>query len=117
MSAESELYAALSAHAPLSALVSTRIYPNALPEGCAYPAVTYTRTATEPVVTIDGISHGAFCTFDVSGWGDSPDEAIAVGEAIAGALQAAGEAPNGRQSGYDEALGLDGVVVSVTLFV
>jgi len=41
MSAESELYAALSGHAALTALVSTRIYPDAIPEDQPLPAVVY----------------------------------------------------------------------------
>ena len=41
MSAESDLYSALTANAGVTALVSTRIYPNRVPLGTVYPAIGY----------------------------------------------------------------------------
>lgn len=40
-SAEEDLYAALTANAGVTTLVSTRIYPNRVPLGTAYPAIGY----------------------------------------------------------------------------
>jgi hypothetical protein len=48
MSAETELYAALSGAAGITALVGSRIYPDAIPEEVALPALVFSRQATEP---------------------------------------------------------------------
>ena len=47
MSAETALYAVLAAYAPLTALVSTRIYPDAIPEDKPLPAVVYSHMAQD----------------------------------------------------------------------
>ena len=41
MSAETDLYSALTAAGGVTALVSTRIYPNRVPLGTTYPAIGY----------------------------------------------------------------------------
>lgn len=41
MSSETDLYAALTGNAGVTALVSTRIYPNRVPLGTVYPAIGY----------------------------------------------------------------------------
>ena len=41
MSAESDLYAALTGDSGVTTLVSTRIYPNRVPLGTVYPAIGY----------------------------------------------------------------------------
>jgi hypothetical protein len=48
MSVETLLVAALDAHAPLSALVGTRIYAALLPQSVAWPAITYSVIDSEP---------------------------------------------------------------------
>ena len=117
MSAESTLYAALSGHAPLTAIVGARIYPNAMPEEGAYPAVVYTRAGTEPVTTIDGARHAEFTRMQISTWANTRTAADAAGDAIEGALLAARELPEGRQGVFDAEIGLYATLIDVTLFV
>ncbi len=52
MSAETEIYTALSAAAPVTALIGTRLYPDFLTQEITLPAVVYQRAGTEPVLTI-----------------------------------------------------------------
>jgi hypothetical protein len=54
MSAETDLYAVLSGAAGVTALVSTRIYPDVVPEEATLPAIAYQRTSTEYSTTIHG---------------------------------------------------------------
>ena len=52
MSAEANLYSALTARAALTALVGNRIFPDVIPEDCALPAIVYQRASTSPVTTV-----------------------------------------------------------------
>lgn len=54
MSFESNLYSALSGEATITALVSTRIYPNKLSVGVTFPAVVYDVTSDVPITDMDG---------------------------------------------------------------
>lgn len=66
MSAETELNAALSGYAPLTAVVAARIYPDFLAQEIVLPAVVFQREETEYVTTIhDGVVHGAKVHLDV----------------------------------------------------
>lgn len=119
MSAEDNLFAALSAHAGLTAIVgagsAARIYPDALPEGCDYPAVVFSRSGTEPIATIDGTVHGAFVTVSVSCWGASRAEADSAADAAESALYAAGELPTARVGAFDPEVGLFATSMEVTM--
>lgn len=117
MSAESNLYAVLGGHAPLTALVAGRIYPDAMPEDTAYPAVVYGRQSTEPVVTISGDKHGEFAVMQISAWAKTRTAADAVGDAVESALLTAREVPTGRQGGFDAETGLFATLIDVTLFI
>ena len=116
MSAETDLYTMLSTGPALASLVGSRIYPDALPEKCAYPAVIFSRAGTEPVNTIHSTSAGAFVSFSISGWARSRAEADAVADAIEEALNTAGEVITGRLGGYDEELELQGCIIDTTVF-
>jgi hypothetical protein len=50
------IYGILSATAAVTALVSTRIYPNNVPQNVIMPYISYTIVSTEPTVTKDVIS-------------------------------------------------------------
>lgn len=56
MSIESSLYARLTAHAGVSALVGTRIYPLLMPQTPVLPAITYQRISAEHIASIGGHS-------------------------------------------------------------
>jgi hypothetical protein len=52
MSAETELYDALTEAAPVAALVGARVYPDLVPQEQVLPAIGYARLTTEPITTI-----------------------------------------------------------------
>ena len=54
MSAETQLYTLLTGAAGVTALVSTRIYPDLVPEDKDPPYIGYERVSTEPVTTLEG---------------------------------------------------------------
>lgn len=106
MSAESDLYASLSAHAPLVAIVSDRIWPDVIPEGATLPAVVYARVSTEPVVSVSGRYFGDDASMLVQCWANDRDSADACADAVSAALRSAGHSYTGRSGGYDSETGL-----------
>ncbi len=116
MSAESELYAALSGHAPLTALVSTRIYPDAIPEDKALPAVVFSRAGTDPVFTVHGLAVAETVRFQIAAWGATRTAAQTAADAVQGALNAAKFPPVNRSSAFDGELGLYADVVETDWF-
>lgn len=55
MTHEESLYAALTGSAGVTALVASRIYPDAVPQDINLPAVAFTRTSTEYLPTIHNL--------------------------------------------------------------
>lgn len=117
MSAETLLRDVLAASAELAAVVGTRVYPDAMPEESPYPAVVYTRTGTEPIVTIDGTVHGAFVQLQVAAWATTRTAADDAADAVEIALQSGGDIPTARQGGFDPDTGLFAASMSVTLVI
>lgn len=115
MSAETELYTVLSTHAPLTALVSTRIYPDAFPENCARPAVAFSRTATNLIRSISGTVFGRESTLQIYCWGDTRGSADAVADAVEAAVIAAGYEYANRTAGYDEEVGAFAATIEVVI--
>ncbi len=113
MSAETELYAALSVPS-VAAFVGNRIYPDFLPEGCTFPAVVYARAATNPVVSIGSVHYGDFVDLTVTLWGKPPRSALdSAADAIEPALRLAGHNITGRESGADPETGLIATTINV----
>lgn len=112
MSAETDLYAALSGRAGLTALVSLRIYPDAIPEGDALPAVVYQRASTDPVTTIGGSTMAESVRFEISAWADTRASAEAVADQVSSAVSGSGNPFTDRTSGFDGECGLYAVTVS-----
>lgn len=106
MSAETDLYAALSAHPDLAALVGGRIYPDAMPEGEALPAVVYQRSSTAPVTTISSVTVAEEVLFAISAWAETRESAEAVANYVAEAIAAAGDPYTDRTGGFDPECGL-----------
>ena len=89
MNTDESLYARLSTYAPLTALVSTRIYPMSLPQTPTLPAITYYRinAPTEHIMgeTASSIERAGY---RIQCWGTSYTSARAVAAEVIGALDA-----------------------------
>lgn len=116
MSAETEIFTALSGAAGVTALVAQRIYPDVLPEKTTYPAVVFARVRTEPTYGISGAYFGADVGVQVGCWGTTRTQADAVGDAVEAALRAAGMPHVGRSAGYDDDTDLFASVIELEVF-
>jgi hypothetical protein len=114
MSAETELYAALSASAGLAALVSTRIYPDAIPENKALPAVVYSLDGAAPIYGLGNEKHATPTQIKIVAWGTTRTAASAVGDEIALALIAISLPADNRYSGFDAEVGEYADVTEIT---
>lgn len=103
MSAETELYAALTALPALTALVGTRIYPDAIPEDVTLPAVVTARQSTEPIISISSsVQLGEFTQMVISAWAPTRTLAESIADQVAAAIRQAGNPATNRVGGYDE---------------
>ena len=83
MSIEQALKTYLLSYAELTALVGTRIFPNTLPEGTAYPAVSF-------FMVSGGRDHQtpiAYPTYQLDIWAQSKSAILSVADALRHALQ------------------------------
>jgi hypothetical protein len=121
MSAETMLYAWLSGHAPLVALVGTSIHPDVVPQNAPRPAVSYSRVDTEYITTIhDSVVHGSFVSMQIQCWakddeGTGRSVADQIADEVEAALAANGEVPTARGVLFDEATGDLGTSVDARL--
>ncbi len=69
---EVAVYTILSAATALTDHVSTRIYPDHLPQNCTYPAITFYRVDTVRESAFDTDPGIATSRFQVSVWSTSP---------------------------------------------
>lgn len=65
MSAEQSIYDVLRNAAAVTAVCSTRIYPDSVPQDVALPAIAYIRTATEFATTIHSTALRTRATVEV----------------------------------------------------
>ncbi len=90
MSAESLLFAALTADAGVTTLVGTRIYPELVPLEQEPPFVAYSRTGTEYVMTIhSGIPAAETATLEVVCMARTQEASNEVADAVVLAVGAA----------------------------
>jgi len=82
MSTETDFRAILTGHAALTALVSTRIYPLAAPEGASFPFVAYRRGQDEPQFDLDNVEVGRTVKMQIDIVPTDYANAIAIGAAI-----------------------------------
>jgi hypothetical protein len=114
MSAETELRAALIAATPVTALTGTRIASDRIDQGAARPFVVFTRTASEPFGSIDGVVLKTLVSLDVQAWADTRASADAVADAVTAAIRATpSQTVSGRSSGYDSELDLEATLLTV----
>lgn len=117
MSAESQLYAALAADAPLVGLVGGRITPNVMSEAPVYPAVVYERVSSDPVYSISSVLLCEWVDMVIDVWAATRTEADTIGDRVGVALAAAGEQVSARENSYDEKAGLYACTLGCRLLV
>lgn len=113
MSAETMLRATLAAHAPLVALVGSRIAADRAEEGWPRPFVVFSRTGNENHADINNRTLGAQVFIELQVWADSRASAEAVAQACQDAIEDAGEAVASRSSGYDSELDVEASMLMV----
>mgnify|MGYP000864515468 CR=1 FL=1 len=118
MSAETVLYATLSAAAAVTAIVGTRVYPDVVPHDEDLPAAASARIATELVITMHSSAPVAeTVVLEVMCMDESRAGAETLGDAVRDALGAGKFRILGRAAQYDEENGLWAAVLSVEKFV
>lgn len=87
MTIESAIYSRLSGFAGLSALVSTRIYPNVLAQNATLPAVVYQRISAGRI-SLMGVDAAVLpARFQFTAWATGHTAAAAVRDQVRQALQ------------------------------
>lgn len=115
MSAKSDLYDALNADAPLAALVAERIYPDAIPQGVALPAVVF--AAQEfPDYGLDNTLLATRTAFNIGCWGATRSSADAVAAAVRAVLAGMELPPSGVTDGFDPEVGAFSSEIEVDLW-
>jgi hypothetical protein len=117
MSADTEFRALLAGHAALTALVSTRIAANAVPQDSAFPLVVFV-SQHDSDYGLDNTLHGTSVTHSVQCYATTAAGAEAVADAVAGAVATdADYLVTARSGGYDEELALDAVNLTVQRWI
>lgn len=115
--AEEQLYAALSASTSLATVVGQRIWPDAIPEGRSLPAVVFSRTGTDPVISISGARICEDVQFQIVAWAETRADADAAAAAIESAVRTGGQVVSGRSANFDAEMGLFAATVEATWFI
>lgn len=114
MSAEAELRAVLTAHAPLMAVVpASRIAIDAVPQDGDRPFIAFSTQAAEPTFGLSNALLGTVTSIDIQIVGANRAQAIAIRELVQSALLAAGWPWVRSTAGYDAENDLEAEVVSV----
>lgn len=116
MTVESDFYALLSGNAGVIAAVGTRIYPDALPEKSAYPAIAFVRSKTAPLVGVSGQEFGADVDLSVGCWAETRTAADAVALAVEAALPGSAFTRSAKDGAMDPETGLLATLLTVTTF-
>jgi hypothetical protein len=72
------IYSRLNTYAGTSALVSGRIYPDIMPQGVTYPAITYSRISAVRIDNLGSFSGSARVRYQFDCWHTNPTTARAV---------------------------------------
>lgn len=116
MSIEATLYALLSVNAGVIAQVADRIYPDVLPEECAYPAIVFARSRTEPYPSLSGLDFGADVTLAIDCWAETRTAAAAAATAVKAALLGTAFTAAGPESVADPETGLFASQLTAVVF-
>jgi len=112
MSAETEFRALLAANGDLTALVSTRIAQNAVPQGAVFPLVVFTASHS-PSYGLDNTLLDDEVTFSVQCWASTAVLADAVADAVDAALAGSAGIVTERASAYDQDMSADCTVLTI----
>jgi hypothetical protein len=112
MTAETHLYATLTAASAVTALVSTRIYPDVAPQEVAVPCIAFSRTATEYIQTIHGPVVAQRVSLEISCMASTRSSAEQIADAVTVAATAARFIPVGRSADFDPDSGLWAAVLT-----
>ena len=116
MTVESDFYSLLSGNAGVTSKVSSRIYPDVLPENCTYPAIAFARVRTEPVLSISNVSFGADVDLSVGCWAKTRTAADEAATAVEAAISGTAFYRASRDAGYDPETGLFATTLTVSTF-
>lgn len=86
MTIESALYSYLSNKASITALVSTRIYPEVGPNDAGYPFITYITVTGDQQHDMSGASGLTNVRMQIDAWADIIADRVSVSEALRNAL-------------------------------
>src|SRR5512137_1455993 len=90
MPVESKIYSALSGATIVTSVVSTRIYPMAIPQGvAAFPALVYSRAGSLRVNSLSGYSNLENAQIEVSCWATRYNDAKDLSTRVHGVMDAA----------------------------
>lgn len=112
MSTKDDYYTKLNV-AGVTAAVSSRIYPDVLPEKCIYPAIVYSLRST-PILSISGAKLGEDIELPTSCWAETRASADTGADAVETALAGSIFHVAGREDAYDPETGLFATVLTVT---
>jgi hypothetical protein len=115
MSAETELYAALSSAAGVAALAGEAIYPDIAPQEVALPCIAFQRIGTEYINTIHGAVAAATATLEIWCMAGSRSEAEALADASLAAVTGA-FSMSGRRTELDAESDVWATVLTVEHF-
>jgi len=82
MSVENAIYYLLANDATVAGLVATRIYPIALDQGVALPAIVYTEITGIPDYSCDGPTGQEASRYQITSWAETIPEAREIAEAV-----------------------------------
>lgn len=116
MSAEDHLYAALSAYAPLQALVDDRVYPDYVPQKIQLPAVAFARVETEFINTLSQLAVASKATIEVVSMAATRSAADAVALACQQGCIDAGFPPANRRTDFDADRDIWATVITVDIW-
>jgi selenocysteine-specific translation elongation factor len=113
----------LTANAGVTALVSGRIFPQVIPQGCTMPAIRYLVVDDLPLNSVDGFtSHLRIARVQADAYARTYLAAHAVADAIEGALRSV-VGPDfaalvvSRRDGYEDETELHRVILDVSVAV
>lgn len=86
MSVATAIYGILSTTTAVTSVVSTRIYPDAVPQNAAFPYVTFQEVTVQPTDTKDGASKLDICRIQVDCYSQAYDTTQNLGAAVRAAL-------------------------------